>query len=68
MFVYRQSKMTEVENLKHQNQLLADSLAKIIMASGIVRKDIDGFTGPQLLLFAEDVVFMLQMQEIASSR
>lgn len=55
--------MTEVETLKHQNQLMADALAEIIMASGIVREDVGGFTVPQLLFFAKDVVSMLKLHE-----
>lgn len=43
-----------------QNKLLADALASCILASGIVRTDIDGLTGPQLLLFAEDLREMLE--------
>lgn len=39
----------------HQCKLLADALGECIMAAGIVRKDIDGLSGPQLLMFAEDL-------------
>lgn len=45
-----------------QNKLLADALGACILASGIVRKDIEGLTGPQLLLFAEDLREMLTTQ------
>ena len=39
----------------HQCKLLAEALGECIMAAGIVRKDIDGLSGPQLLMFAEDL-------------
>ena len=52
--------MIDMDSLKRQNQLLAEALAEIIIASGIVREDIDGFTEPQLLFFAKDVVSMLK--------
>ena len=49
-----------VQGLQHQLKLLAEALGACILASGIVRKDIDGFDGPQLLLFAEDLRSMLE--------
>lgn len=39
----------------HQCKLLAEALGECIMAAGIVRKDVDGLSGPQLLMFAEDL-------------
>ena len=47
----------------HQASLLAHALAECIVASGIVRKDIAGFSAPQLLLFAGDLKRMLDAQE-----
>lgn len=46
--------------MRHQNKLLAETLGACILASGIVRKDIDGFTGPELLHFGEDLRSMLE--------
>lgn len=46
-------------------QLLADALGKCILASGIVRKDKNGFTGPELLLFAKDLEDMLKSSQPA---
>ena len=57
------TKMSEVTQLKHHNELLAEALSKIIIASGIVRKDIVSFSGPELLFFADDVVRMLETIE-----
>ena len=48
------------DSLRHQNKLLAETLGACILASGIVRKDIDGFTGPELLHFGEDLRSMLE--------
>ena len=48
------------DSLRHQNKLLAETLGACILASGIVRKDIDGFTGPELLHFGEDLRSMLK--------
>lgn len=48
------------DSLRHQNKLLAETLGACILASGIVRKDIDGFTGPELLQFGEDLRSMLE--------
>ena len=47
--------------MRHQNKLLAETLGACILASGIVRKDIDGFTGPELLHFGEDLRSMLEV-------
>ncbi|WP_453934676.1 hypothetical protein [Acidovorax temperans] len=49
------------DSLRHQNKLLAETLGACILASGIVRKDIDGFTGPELLHFGEDLRSMLEV-------
>lgn len=43
-----------------QASLLASALAECILASGIVGKDKDGFSGPELLMFAEDLKQMLE--------
>ena len=48
------------DSLRHQNKLLAETLGACILASGIVRKDTDGFTGPELLHFGEDLRSMLE--------
>ena len=49
-----------IDSLRHQNKLLAEALGACILASGIVRKDIDGFSGPELLHFAKDLQSMLE--------
>lgn len=43
-----------------QASLLASALGECILASGIVGKDKDGFSGPELLMFAEDLKQMLE--------
>ena len=48
------------DSLRHQNKLLAETLGACILASGIVRKNIDGFTGPELLHFGKDLRSMLE--------
>ena len=48
------------DSLRHQNKLLAEALGACIIASGIVRKDVDGFSGPELLHFAADLQSMLE--------
>lgn len=53
-------KEPEDSTVLKQNKLLVEALGSCIMASGIVRKDVDGLTGPQLLLFAEDLREMLE--------
>lgn len=58
----RQDAQAELPIIR-QNKLLADALASCILASGIVRTDIDGLTGPQLLLFAEDLREMLETKK-----
>jgi hypothetical protein len=45
-----------------QVKLIVDALARCILASGIVRTDIDGLTGPQLIMFAADLEEMLAQQ------
>lgn len=45
-----------------QARMLADALGRCIAASGIVRDDIDGFSGPQLLMFADDLCEMLKQR------
>lgn len=44
----------KVMGTRHQKQMLVDTLGKIIMASGMLRKSIDGLTGPQLVQFGEE--------------
>lgn len=43
-----------------QASLLASALGECILASGIVGEDKDGFSGPELLMFAEDLKQMLE--------
>lgn len=43
-----------------QASLLASALGECILASGIAGKDKDGFSGPELLMFAEDLKQMLE--------
>jgi len=45
-----------------QARMLVDALGRCIAASGIVRDDIDGFSGPQLLMFADDLCEMLKQR------
>jgi len=41
--------------LRHHKQLLADTLGKVLVAAGVVRADHEGFTGPQLVQFGEEL-------------
>lgn len=52
----------------NKEKLLANALEKCILASGIVRQDIDGLSGPQLLMFAEDLCQMLAAHPQQSAR
>jgi hypothetical protein len=47
------------EGWTNRERLLGEALGKCILASGIVRKDIEGFSGPELLMFADDLHEML---------
>jgi hypothetical protein len=47
------------EGRTNRERLLGEALGKCILASGIVRKDIEGFSGPELLMFADDLHEML---------
>jgi hypothetical protein len=49
----------ELNEANNRVQLLAEALEKCIMASGIVRRDIDGLSVAELLHFAEDLRGML---------
>lgn len=49
----------EKSSLENKRSLLSDTLGKCIIASGIVRKDVS-LSGPELLLFGDDLENMLQ--------
>ncbi|MGE8446621.1 MAG: hypothetical protein ACN6O1_10420 [Comamonas sp.] len=48
----------DLAEASHQTKLLAQALGDCILASGIVRSDLD-MSGPQLLMFAEDLKELL---------
>ena len=50
-----ESSAGDLADARHQTKLLAQALGDCILASGIVRSDLDMMSGPQLLMFAEDL-------------
>lgn len=56
--------VSEIKNLTNQRQLLADALGRCISAAGIVRPNV-ALSGPELLIFAEDVTALLQTRTSA---
>lgn len=58
----KDSSVDTLASLKHQRDLLAEVLGKCIIAGGIIRSDIDGLSGPQLIAFGEDLAEMLDSQ------
>lgn len=48
-----------IQSLSAQADILASALGKCILASGMVSKDKTGFSGPELLLLAEDLKELL---------
>lgn len=49
-----------MQELESHEKLLASAIGSCLIASGIVRSNIDGFSGPQLLLFANDLKAQLE--------
>lgn len=49
--------------LQGRVELLADALGKVLVAAGLVRKDHEGMTGPELLLAADDFVRSVEERE-----
>jgi hypothetical protein len=47
--------LKSVGTLEHQNRLLAEAIGEAVVEAGIVRQDHEGLTGPDLLLFMEDL-------------
>jgi hypothetical protein len=51
-----------IEGLRHQRNLLAEALGKLLLAYGIIRADA-ALTGPELLLAAEDALQLAEYIE-----
>lgn len=49
----------EIEQLKHQRELLGQTLGEALVAAGIIRADAY-LDGPQLLMFGEDLINWLK--------
>lgn len=57
----------EIKKLKHQLELVSSALSKCIFAAGILRSDISELSGPELLMFLEDVCEILSANNKAKS-
>jgi hypothetical protein len=53
----------ETEVLKHQLKLVSEALTSCVLASGIVRKDINYMNIAELLMFAEELKNWLLIEQ-----
>ena len=59
---FSSANLSQIKKLEHQLALVSTALTKCILAAGFLREDISELSGPELLMFSEDLCEILRSQ------